>query len=143
RVSRDDALRRGFSRLARQEATMGPLEDLLRGAINTGGSPAPRAPMQPAPGGASLGASGGIGRIMMMLLPIVLSMLTQRGQQGAGLGVPAQRGPGLGAGMGGGGLGDILGNILGGGAQRGGGGGGGLGSVLGGLLNGFQNAGYG
>jgi len=98
--------------------------------------------MQPGPGGASLGAGGGMGRIMMMLLPIVLSMLAQRGQRGAGVDVPAQRGPGLGAGMGGGGLGDILGNILGGGAP-GGGGGGGLGSVLGGLLNGFQNAGYG
>jgi uncharacterized protein YidB (DUF937 family) len=122
---------------------MGLLEDLLHGAINMGGRAAPRAPMQPAPGGASLGASGGgMGRIMMMLLPIVLSMLAHRGQRGAGLGAPAQRGPGLGAGTGGGGLGDILGNILGGG-QPGGGGGGGLGSVLGGLLNGFQNAGYG
>jgi hypothetical protein len=54
---------------------------------------------------------GGMGNILMALLPVVLAMLANRGggAQQAGMGP-------------GGGLGDILGQVLGGGAPRGGGG---------------------
>jgi uncharacterized protein YidB (DUF937 family) len=66
-------------------------------------------------------AGGGMGSIMLALLPVVLSML-------------ASRGGGAGQGGQGGGLGDILGQVLGGGAQRRGAGG--LEDILGGMLGG-------
>ena len=65
--------------------------------------------------------SGGLGTVMVALLPVVLGMLRGREQQ-AGSGQSA-----------GGGLSDILGQVIGGG--RGGG--------LGGLLDQFQAAGFG
>jgi uncharacterized protein YidB (DUF937 family) len=104
---------------------MGSLEDLLASAMggqgmggqdmgDTGARGRTRPPA-PASGG------GGMGSIMMALLPVVLSMLASRGGAGQG-------------GAGQGGLGDILGQVLGGGAQRGGGGG--MADILGGMLGG-------
>ncbi|MGB0129092.1 MAG: YidB family protein [Rhodocyclaceae bacterium] len=81
---------------------------------------------------------GGGNNALAVLLPIVLSMLANRG--------------GAGAGATGGGLGDVLGNVLGAGQGGGGGlggvlggilGGGGAGGALGGLLEQFQRAGFG
>src|SRR5262245_558350 len=102
---------------------MGLLDDLLGGLAGQpmGG----RAPREPAP--ASVGG-GGTSQVLMALMPIVLSMLSNRGAGGA----PNQMGLGAGAG---GGLGGLLGQILGGG--QGGAGG------LGGLLDQFQRAGFG
>jgi uncharacterized protein YidB (DUF937 family) len=105
---------------------MGILEDLLASAMGGGQGMGGqdtnypgtrgRAPMPP-----QASAGGGMGSIMMALLPVVLSML-------------ASRGGGAGQGGQGGGLGDILGQVLGGGAQRGGAGG--LEDILGGMLGG-------
>ena len=96
---------------------MGILEDLLGGATSgqhgMGQSPASQMPQQ-------AGAAGMSGTLVA-LLPIVLTMLANRGGS-------APR-PGS---SGGGVLGDILGQALGGGAQRGGG----LVDVLGGMFGG-------
>lgn len=124
---------------------MGLLEDLLASAMSGQGMGGQQAGgrAQQAPS-----AGGGMGNILMALLPVVLAMLANRGGG-------AQAGTGSGMG-GGGGLGDILGQVLGGG-QRGGAGGMGdiLGQILGGgaaqsgmgglgsLLEGFQRAGFG
>jgi uncharacterized protein YidB (DUF937 family) len=129
---------------------MGILEDLLASASQPQGGMGDmggvrRQPRQ-APATAQAGG-GGLGNVMMALLPVVLAMLANRGG-----GAPAGRNPG------GGGLGDILGQVLGGGAAPrggggmgdilgqilagGGGGGGGIGG-LGGLLEQFQRAGFG
>lgn len=117
---------------------MGLLEDLLRGGMGTGRAQRPHP--------TSLGGnSGNMSRILMTLLPIVLSMLAQRRQ---GTRAPGGLGPGTGAGhQGGGGLADILGGMLGGGGPLGGGGatadapgGGGLGDILGGMLGGGGTA---
>lgn len=99
---------------------MGILDDLLSGG--TTDQRARQAPQQ--------ASSGGMSGTLMALLPIVLSMLSNRGG-----GAPQ---PGLGAS--GGGLGDILGQVLGGGAQRGGGG---LGDILGSVLGGGGGGGAG
>jgi uncharacterized protein YidB (DUF937 family) len=119
---------------------MGLLDDLLAGAqgMGTGSTGDARTDARPRmPAGAGAGGTS----ILMALLPVVLSMLANRGG-----GAPA---PGTGGG-GSGGLGDILGQMLGG-AQRGGssgdifggaGSGGGLGG-LGTLLESLQRAGYG
>ena len=108
---------------------MGLLDDLLSGAM--GGAAGQQGgghqrPAQPGPAGA------GMAGVMAALLPVVLSMLANRG------GGQGQAGGGQGQ-TGGGGLGDILGQVLGGaGASRqgGGGGGGGLGDILGQVLGG-------
>jgi uncharacterized protein YidB (DUF937 family) len=128
------------------------LDDLL-GQLGGGSGMSPQPRREPTSVGAN---TGGMGRILMALLPVVLSMLAQRRGQGgparADLG-PGEPGGGGGGGLGdvlgdvlggggarrgGGGLGDVLGDVLGGGARGGGGrgGGGGLGDVLGGVLGG-------
>jgi uncharacterized protein YidB (DUF937 family) len=115
---------------------MGLLDDLL-GQIGGGAGTEP----QPRPQPTSVGANSGMGRILMALLPVVLSMLARRSQAG-GRGT-SDLAPG-GTGGGGGGLGDILGDVLGGGGARGGagrGGGGGLGDVLGDVLGGGARGG--
>ena len=99
---------------------MGLLDDLLTGL---GESQRTGRPAQPQ----ASGSAGGMSNIMMALLPIVLSMLANRGTGGA-----QSR---TGQSGGGGGLGDLLGQILGGGGGSGGG--------LGGLLTELQRAGYG
>lgn len=95
---------------------MGLLDDLLAGLGESAAPPAQRP--SPAP------ASGGMAQILMALLPVVVSMLANRGggQPGAGA-----------RGSAAGGLDDLLGQILGGG--RGGG--------LGELLAQLQRAGFG
>jgi uncharacterized protein YidB (DUF937 family) len=108
---------------------MGILEDLLASTMSgqggmggqggLGGQPGMGGRARQAPAQAS---GGGMGGVMMALLPVVLAMLAQRGG-------------------GSGGMGDLLGQILGGGAQ-GGAGMGGMGG-LGSLLEGFQRAGFG
>src|SRR5262245_19587056 len=102
---------------------MGLLDDLLGGVL--GG----------AAGQAGLGqrrtqasAGGGMGGVMMALLPVVLSMLANRGGGGMSRGAMPQGG--------GGGLGDILGQVLGGGQ------GGDMGG-LGGLIDQMQRTGHG
>ena len=115
---------------------MGLLEDLLSGAT-TGQRQVPQQ-----------ASGGGMSGTLMALLPIVLTMLSNRGggasqsglqPSGGGLGGILGQVLGGGAQQGGGGLGNVLGSILGGG---GGGGGGGAGS-LGGLLEQMGRAGYG
>jgi uncharacterized protein YidB (DUF937 family) len=115
---------------------MGLLDDLL-GQLGGGA----RTEQRPQPQTAPAGGNMDMGRILMALLPVVLSMLAQRGQQGGGArgGVPGTGGTGGGGGMGGG-LGEILGGILGGG--RAGAGSSGTGG-LGGLLEQLQRAGFG
>ena len=103
---------------------MGILEDLLSGAM--GGQPGMGQPAGRQMPQASSG--GGLSGTLMALLPIVLSMLANRGGGAQQSGVGAS----------GGGLGDILGQMMGGGAQRGGGG---LGDVLGGMLGGGAQGG--
>jgi uncharacterized protein YidB (DUF937 family) len=121
---------------------MGLLDDLLTSAARAQGTSAEPTgdartgarPQMPA------GAGGGGASILMALLPVVLSVLANRGS-----GATA---PGTGAA---GGLGDILGQVLGGAPQRGGGigdvlggaGGGGSLGGLGALLESLQRAGYG
>jgi uncharacterized protein YidB (DUF937 family) len=109
---------------------MGLLDDLLGGLGGTS-SDERAGPTRPdrAPG------AGGMGSIMMALLPVLLSMLAGR-RGGAG-----------------GGLDDVLGQVLGGGARAGRGGGledllggilgGGAGGGLGGLLEQMDHAGFG
>ena len=106
---------------------MGLLDDLLGGlAGQPAGGRVP--PQQPA--GAQAG--GGMSSVLVALMPVVLSMLSNQGAQRGG---PGQ----MGAAPGGGGLGDILGQVLGGGTRGGGAAGGGLGSILAQL----QQAGFG
>jgi uncharacterized protein YidB (DUF937 family) len=132
---------------------MGILEDLLASAGAPQGGTGDRGGMggmagQPRPAPAQAGG-GGMGGIMMALLPIVLAMLANRGggaQQagmnpgGGGLGdiLGQVLGGGGAAAPRGGGMGDILGQILGGGGGASGGMGG-----LGGLLEQLQRMGYG
>src|SRR5262245_49972062 len=84
---------------------MGLLDDLLSN-LAQGGLGQPR----PAPGSLDRqmtggpGAAGGMGSILMALLPLVLSMLTRQGGGGLGSGF----GAGPAAPSGGGGLGDLI-----------------------------------
>jgi uncharacterized protein YidB (DUF937 family) len=116
---------------------MGILDDLLAGAVSGQGGGLPT--QRPQRGTAGPNAA------LLALLPIVLSMLANRGSS-ASSGRDAGPAGGLGdilgqmmgggqRGGGGGGLGDILGQVLGGGAGSGGG--------LGGLLRQFESAGLG
>lgn len=118
---------------------MGILDDLLAGAVSGQGGGLPT--QRPQRGTAGPNAA------LLALLPIVLSMLANRGAAGGGSretgpagGLGDLLGQMMGAGQRGGGLGDILGQVLGGGAA--GGGSGGLGG-LGGLLRQFESAGFG
>ena len=96
---------------------MGLLDDLLGGLPgDVGQQRGGRPPL------GSTAAGGGTARIMMALLPVVLSMFASRGG---------------GSRPGGGDLGDILGQVLGGGAPSG------AGSGLGGLLEQMERAGFG
>jgi uncharacterized protein YidB (DUF937 family) len=134
---------------------MGLLDDLL-GQLGGGGGRGRRAPLPPTRGGGmggglggGMGGNMGMGRVLIALLPVVLSMLARRRRQGQ----PGQGDLGAGAGsggMGGGVLGDILGGVLGGaggslgrgtgaGSNAGGIGMGGLGE----LLDRFERAGFG
>ncbi|HSD41582.1 MAG TPA: YidB family protein [Burkholderiales bacterium] len=104
---------------------MALLDDLLGGMLGGAMGQQGEQPMGRGQPPAQANAGGGMGSIMMALLPVVLSMLASRGG---------------GASQGGGGLGDLLGQVLGGGAQQGGMGGmGGFGS----LLEQLQRSGYG
>jgi len=114
---------------------MGILDDLLAGAVSGQGGRLPT--QRPQRGTAGPNAA------LLALLPIVLSMLANRGASASsgrdagpagGLGdiLGQMRGGGQ---RGGGGLGDILGQVLGGGGGSGGG--------LGGLLRQFESAGLG
>ena len=96
---------------------MGILDDLLGGLAGQamGGRGGPQAPR----GGDSGG--GGMPRVLMALMPVVLSMLANRGTSGA----PDRAGEA----PGGGGLGQLLTQVLGGGAA-GGPAAGGLGDLL-------------
>ncbi len=115
---------------------MGILDDLLAGAASGqgGGLPTPR----------SQRGAGGPNAALLALLPIVLSMLANRGASASsgrdagpagGLGDILGQMMGGGQRGGGGGLGDILGQVLGGGGGTGGG--------LGSLLRQFESAGLG
>jgi uncharacterized protein YidB (DUF937 family) len=105
---------------------MGILAELLGGLAGQGMGG--RAPQQP------MGARGGSGmsQAIVALLPVVLSMLANRGAQG---GAPS-RGPYVQES--GGGIADVLGQVLGGGR-----GGPAAGGGLGGLLEQLQRAGLG
>jgi uncharacterized protein YidB (DUF937 family) len=114
---------------------MGILDDLLAGvASGQGGGIPTQRPQRNA---------SGSNAALLALLPIVLSMLANRGASASGA---RDAGPA-------GGLGDILGQVMGGGGQRGGGlgdilgqvlgGSGGQGGGLGGLLRQFETAGLG
>jgi uncharacterized protein YidB (DUF937 family) len=115
---------------------MGILDDLLAGATSGQGGGLPTQRPQ-------RGAGGGPNAALLALLPIVLSMLANRGgsdSSGRDAGPAGGLGDILGQMMGGGqrggggdGLGDILGQVLGGGGGSGGG--------LGGLLRQFESAG--
>lgn len=111
-----------------EEKTMGLLDSILGAALGgLAGQGADRPEQAPADGGGN--------DALAALLPIVLSILANRGGTGAAEG----------------GLGGVLGSVLG--AGSGGAGGGGLGEVLGGMLGGggafgglleqFQRAGFG
>lgn len=115
---------------------MGILDDLLAGAVSGQGAVSPTQRPQR--------SAGGSNAALLALLPIVLSMLANRGTATSGT---RDAGPA-------GGLGDILGQMMGGGGQRGGGGlgdilgqvlggAGGQGGGLGGLLRQFESAGLG
>lgn len=117
---------------------MGILDDLLGGVASGQGAGIPtQRPHRNAQGPNAA---------LLALLPIVLSMLANRGASGSrreadaggGLGDILGQMVGGGAQSGGGGLGDILGQVLGGSGGQGGGLGG-----LGGLLRQFENAGLG
>ncbi|MEV8315431.1 DUF937 domain-containing protein [Streptomyces sp. NPDC059900] len=56
-------------------------------------------------------------RVIELLIPVLLTVLTKRARRSSGAGAPGAPGPGGGAGSGGG-LGDLLGQILGGGKKR-------------------------
>jgi uncharacterized protein YidB (DUF937 family) len=109
---------------------MGLLDDVLGqlagGSGGRGGGSSGRATDY---GGASSAGGADMSRILMMLLPVVLAMLSNRGGRGS---TDVRR-----ADTGGGGLGDLLGSILGAGA------GGAAGGGLGGLLEQFARAGFG
>ena len=115
---------------------MGILDDLLAGAASGQGGGLPTQRPQ-------RGAGSGPNAALLALLPIVLSMIANRGasaSSGRDAGPAGGLGDILGQMMGGGqrgggGLGDILGQVLGGGAGSGGG--------LGGLLRQFESAGLG
>jgi uncharacterized protein YidB (DUF937 family) len=115
---------------------MGILDDILAGAASGQGGGLPTQRPQ-------RGAGSGPNAALLALLPIVLSMLANRGasaSSGRDAGPAGGLGDILGQMMGGGqrgggGLGDILGQVLGGGAGSGGG--------LGGLLRQFESAGLG
>jgi uncharacterized protein YidB (DUF937 family) len=116
---------------------MGLLDELLAGMAGggMGGQDMGREGMgRQGTGGRSQApaASGGMGNILMALLPVVLSMLASRGAGGQGRPGPA---------MGGGGLDDLLGQVLGGGGGRGGAGG--MGDILGQVLGGGGQGGMG
>jgi uncharacterized protein YidB (DUF937 family) len=101
---------------------MGILDDLLAGVTPGQGEGIPtRRPQR---------NTGGPNAALLALLPIVLSMLANRG---ASAGSGRDAGPA-------GGLGDILGQMMGGGGQRGGGG---LGDILGQVLGGAAGQGGG
>lgn len=102
---------------------MGLLDDLLTSVAGqaTGGRPMGGQPR-------AQGAGGGMGNVMMALLPVVLAMLASR-RAGSSQGDPR-------TGRGAGGLGELLGGLLGGA------GGAGTGD-LGDLLAQFQRAGFG
>ena len=114
---------------------MGILDDLLAGAVSGQGGRLPT--QRPQRGTAGPNAA------LLALLPIVLSMLANRGASASS---GRDAGPA-------GGLGDILGQMMGGGQRGGGGlgdifgqvlgGGGGSGGGLGGLLRQFESAGLG
>jgi uncharacterized protein YidB (DUF937 family) len=110
---------------------MGLLDELIRGALGgagggLGGPLGGALGQQRAP--TEQGGGGNMGGILMALLPVVLSMLANRGS--------AQH-TGFGEAQGGGGLADLIGGMLGGGSAAGG-----VGS-LGDLLQRFEQAGYG
>ena len=115
---------------------MGILDDLLAGAASGQGRGLPtQRPQQ---------GAGGPNAALLALLPIVLSMLANRGASAStgrdagpagGLGDILGQMMGGGQRGGGGGLGDILGQVLGGGGGSGGG--------LGGLLRQFESVGLG
>jgi uncharacterized protein YidB (DUF937 family) len=105
---------------------MGLLDDLLGGLTGQPAGGRMPQPRMDAPAG------GGMGNVLMALMPVVLSMLSN---QGAQRGMPGQMRAAPG---GGGGLGDILGQVLGG-AAGGGASAGGLASILAQL----QSAGFG
>lgn len=115
---------------------MGILDDLLAGAASGQGGGLPTQRPQ-------RGAGSGPNAALLALLPIVLSMLANRGasaSSGRDAGPAGGLGDILGQMMGGGqrgggGLGDILGQVLGGAGGSGGG--------LGGLLRQFESAGLG
>ncbi len=92
---------------------MGLLDDLL-GQLAGGPGTAPRQSRRVE----AASAGGGMGRILMALMPVVLAMLANRGRGGD----PSAR---VGRAQSGGGLGDILGQVLGGAAA-----GGGLGALI-------------
>lgn len=102
---------------------MGLLDDLLGGLAG----PAASGRARPEPRSS---AGGGMGGVLMALMPIVLAMLQNRGGGTRSLN-PAP---------GGGGLGDVLGQVLGGAL---GGGSAGSGGGLGDILAQLQRAGYG
>jgi len=113
---------------------MGILDDLLAGATSGQGGGLPT--QRPQRGG------GGSNAALLALLPIVLSMLANRGASassgrdaGPAGGLGDILGQMMGGGQRGGGLGDILGQVLGGGGGTGGG--------LGSLLRQFESAGLG
>lgn len=114
---------------------MGILDDLLAGAASGPGGGLPTQRPQ-------RGAGSGPNAALLALLPIVLSMLANRGASASS---GRDAGPA-------GGLGDILGQMMGGGQRGGGlsdilgqvlGGAGGSGGGLGGLLRQFESAGLG
>lgn len=120
---------------------MGLLDQILGGALggrSSGG-------LGGGFGGAAPAQGGGMGRVLISLLPVVLGMLASRRSAGSG-----NPGGGLGGMFGGGGPGGGgLGGMLGGGNQTSGGGLGGLGGLgsvlggagLGGLLDQFRQRG--
>jgi len=105
---------------------MGLLDDLLQqlGGVESGRNTQVSA--SGSPSGSVPGSAGGMGKVMIALLPVVLAMLQSRERGRAA--VPEQTGSG-------GGLGDILGQVLGGSASGSGG--------LGALLEQFQRGGFG
>lgn len=114
---------------------MGILDDLLAGAASAQGGGLPTQRPQ-------RGAGGGPNAALLALLPIVLSMLANRGASassgrdaGPAGGLGDILGQMMGGGQRGGGLGDLLGQVLGGVGGSGGG--------LGGLLRQFESAGLG
>jgi len=96
---------------------MGLLDDLL-GSLAGQAAPQPQA-RAPQPGSAA--GAGGMGNVMMALMPVVLAMLAQRGARSSQADAGAQPG-----------LGGLLGSLLGG-----------SGGGLADLITGFERAGFG